>query len=216
MDAGTILRPTAAIWNKYCDTVTLEFSNEDWGEYQLRGGICWPSAFSGHSNLAADGFAVLLGLDTRTRIAYLFEESAFVSVGPIVGRGGRVEYSGLAPWLNMCWQRYYARFFYFSQPITTHNKYLLHILRCDMVDPKPLFKELHWDDISQGVHTIFEWGAQHRFYGWENSVTHQAMVEYQGRVGIPPPAPVHALMCALSGLDKYPWRPRRVASEPGK
>jgi len=205
--------PTQQHYQSERNVVILRFGNDDSnplnGEYYIRGGICWPVAVRTSDGKSAVGHAVLVGFNLLTKTFTVFEDIEFVCVDPIV-ESGKVMYDGIANWFNMCWARYYCRYWYYHQDETTHRMYLMQMLRSEMIQPKPGFIEIPWTDEDAVVPVFWRLVNTQRLKFNSEAILDQAQ-QYQLVLGASElslfPA-VYALVCALAGMERWPWRER--------
>jgi len=176
------------------------------GEYYLRGGICWPIAQPGGG---IEGFAVLAGEHVKSRVAYAFAERRFQVVDHVPREDGGISYEGIAPWFVRCWAAYFADTFFFHQDEETHRKYLLQVIRSPMIVPEPGFVEAPWGDTGQAIQTLWERIDHGRLKYRRDESVFDELKRFKASPGIQPPPAVWALMCAVAGLDRYPFRGER-------
>jgi hypothetical protein len=195
------------------------------GEYYLRGGICWPVTVRVGSECAAVGFVLLIGQNIVTGKRLVFEERSFSCVDPIINTDGRIEFDGVASWFNQVWTSYACRDYYWHQDEQTHKAYLLQVIRSLMIEPKPQFIEVPWQDEEQVTPLYWKYlntdrlkykAAAHAssgdYAGQDGGELHGQLRQYQLAMGAEKiesfPA-VLALMCALAGMERSPWRERK-------
>lgn len=181
------------------------------GAYQCRGGICWPIAVDKVGSVRR-GFAVMLGLHLDTRRLYLLGQSSFVTVDHVQDDQGRIEFEGLAPWFVDCWARWFADSYGWRQPWETTRRYLSQVLRSQMIQPKPHFIELDWDDDADAVGAVVEADVSGRLVYPAGSEFHKAWIawaeaEPDERKRMPE---VHAVACAVAAMQSV--MPRGAAS----
>jgi len=204
--------PTSALYQPERKTVILRFGRDSDprnGEYYVRGGICWPVAVRTSDGKSAVGHAVLVGFNLQTKRYTVFEDTSFVCVDPIV-EGGKVTFEGVASWFNTCWAQYFCRYWYFHQEEITHRMFLMQVIRSQMIDPKPSFIEIPWQDESAVAPVVFRLVATKRVKLTSSVIIGQGQ-QYQMTLGASElslyPA-VYALTCALVALERWPWRDR--------
>ncbi len=206
-----IQKPIRAVYDPARDVSRLFFDEnpESTGvEYRIRGGICFPKLFFPTVG-APDihGFAVLSGEDVVTREIVIFEQTQFSCIDPIV-EDGLILINGIAQWLNKCWSRYYAKYFFWSQDSLQANKYRLDISRSVLINPKPGFvsvgNQTTLGDLAQGL--------------WSRIKTAQITWEQDSEIhkNIKTPTidendfcpSIHALVALIAGIDKFPYKKR--------
>lgn len=203
--------PISQIYRVERDTVTLQFKDKSFnGEYYVRGGVCWPVAVRTSDGRSAVGHAVIVGYNLQTKTYTVFDEQDFICVDPIL-EAGKVTFDGVANWLNQCWATFYCHYFYWHQDETTHRLYLMQVLRSAMIQPKPGFIEIPWMDEQAVVPVMWRLGGTGRLK-IDSGVLHDQLRRFQVELGAYDlcqyPA-VHALVCALSGMERWPWREKR-------
>jgi hypothetical protein len=205
-------KPTKAVLIPERKLSRLEFAradNPDAGEYYLRGGICWPES-GGAPGQAPQGFALMCGLNIRDRVLRVFEQVSFLTVDHVLRPDGGIEREGVSAWFVEVWRRYFARTFYVNTPESVHRVFLLQTIRSPMIEPKPEFPEVFWRESREAwslVSALIESGRLRVQEGTELDV---ALTRYcaspDGK--LVPPA-VWALMCAVFGMERSPWREPR-------
>lgn len=187
-------------------TSTFTLANKKTMECTIRGAIAFPMYRNPKTN-RIDGFAIILAQDVRTKVIYAIDEAEFVCIDHVLEEDHSIRIEGLSKWLNDCWAKYYASGFYYHQPHETYRKYALQIIRSKMIQPKPQLIEAPWDDEKTATLSIWERGAQGMFKGKAGTLLQQAINRYDpnNKKEKPPPA-VWALMCGLTGMERYPWR----------
>lgn len=202
-------RPIRANYLKDKELSYLEFPDKSGGEYYLRGGICWPK-YSG-LNEGIQGFAILAGLDVSTGIIRIFEERRFSSVDHIQTADGKIEIEGLSSWFNKNWNKYYAAYYFFSQIGETHKKYLLDVVRSDMVQPKPLFVEIKPMEDANIDQIVFSKLQENKLEYFSEGPVHKCIQQWDLVPTKPPVA--EALGTCISGITRYPYRKQMTSDE---
>lgn len=178
------------------------------GEYYVRGGVCWPVAVRVSDGQSSVGHLVLVGHHLESGRRVVLDECQFVCVDPIVENGG-VAFEGCANWFNSAWTNYFTRYLYWHQDETTHRMYLMQVLRSRMIEPKPGFIEIPWQDDQVAVSVMWKLGNTGQLKIQPDSVLLEQLRRFQAVLGRPDmgeyPA-VHALLCALYGMERWPWR----------
>ena len=168
------------------------------GEYYLRGGICFPVI----NDDGISGYATMCGKHLGSGVIYVLEEQEFCTIDHIKSQTGRIEFKGLSTWFNDCWTNYFADSYYYHQDYETCKKYRLQVIRSIMINPKPHFIEIKWQDADQAMHTIFEKDMLNQLKYSSKGKIYQEMQEYNATPDEKYPA-LHALKCALAGYDRY-------------
>lgn len=178
------------------------------GEYCLRGGVCWPVIVDKASG-RMEGFALVAGREVKSRSTYILAQTPFVCVDHVHDAAGRIQFQGLSTWFVDAWAQWFAEVYAWKQPFETNRRYLIQVLRSEMIQPKPRFVELDWDDDDDARAMIYETEAMGRLIYPRDSTLHRALLEFS--VAVPTdrdrfPA-VQALTCALHGLEAATPRP---------
>lgn len=179
-----------------------------------RGGICWPRRTATTSGARIEGYAVLLALDIRDRIAYAVEHTTFWSVDPWVDADtGRVDHEGLSPWLNGCWTHWYADTYARHEDAEQHRRFLRMVLASPLIAHPPYFPEVHWADDASADLTVDDWRENGRLYVTDGSDLQAAVNVYRVQPGREAPPAVHALRCAVADLEYRGYREPPRSSE---
>jgi hypothetical protein len=192
-------------------TSTLYFKEQEFGEYYMRGGICWPMMYDKDGNPDIQGFAIMAGQDVETGIVHIFEQFEFVTIEHIIGPDHIFQYHGIAPWFNKCFYRYFGRDFYWHQPDELVRKYRLETIRSKQIEPKPVFIEVPWTDDNDAHLLVFRYVKLKKILFDKDSELHNQLTlaknpeKLKKRKTLPA---VHALQCVLAGLERFPWRKR--------
>jgi hypothetical protein len=211
----TTKTPTQQHYQPDRKVVVLRFENNDSnplnGEYFIRGGVCWPVAVRTSTGQSVKGHAVLVGYNLFTKTYTMFEDTDFICVDPVV-ENNRVMYDGVANWFNECWSKYFCRYWYYHQDETTHRMYLLQTIRSEMIKPTPGFIEIPWQDEGAVVPVLWRMISNKRLkFNSPSPVILDQIRQCQTTLGASDlglyPA-VHALVCALAGMERWPWRER--------
>lgn len=183
-------------------TSLLYFEDDTFGEYYIRGGVSWPDQYIGPSGKADfGGFAILAGLDIENKIFRVFEQQGFVVINNILNADNSIKYQGIATWFNRMWSEYFGRRWYWSQDDEVSKKYRLEIIRSLNIDPKPVFPEVPLSKNPESV--VWEYIKLGKLkYESGSELERQVQRLKQGEML---PA-VHALICCLAGVEKWPWR----------
>jgi hypothetical protein len=199
-------RPVNSNYDRRRGTSTLIFPDNEPKpiEYYVRGGICWPIPLPQEDNEIV-GFALIAGVNVETDEIMIFEEREFACVDNIMGEDHQIEFEGVAPFFNMCWQKYYCHKFFYNQRKEMHRKYMLETVRSDSIKPKPQFIRMHWDKNHDVEQIMYEKQTLNRLKCEQDGELHQQIKTYTVVPGNPHPA-MYALFCLLAGLQKFPWK----------
>jgi hypothetical protein len=83
------------------------------------------------------GFALVCGRRVADGITYVLSERAFVTVDHVQDDAGRIQFEGLSTWFVDAWAQWFAAVYAWKQPWETNRRYLLQVLRSEMIQPKP-------------------------------------------------------------------------------
>lgn len=192
------------------DSVQLYFDpigHELQGRYYMRGGICFPSLIETVGGAEIRGFALMAGQNVRTGQVWIFEQTQFICVRDAYDRNDKLLHEGITSWFNSVWNSYLARKYYWHQDSNTKKKYLLQLLKAPMLNPKPQLIEAFWNDEDQAEHSMMELAATNRLKYAPDSPLDKAEKAHRMNRKIFCPE-VHALLCALWGFERHPWRNR--------
>lgn len=195
-----LIKPYAVQWNEEDMNSTLFFNPESiapTGRYLIRGGICFPKI----TELGLVGHAVMCGRSLDDNKVYVFDEREFVVIDHII-ENNVIEYHGVTPWFIDMWQTFYGDTFFYQQDFEVAKKYRMQILKSAMIEPKPRFIECKRKDDDQSMHTLFEKDMTGKLVYSGKSKVYREMREF----GADPKkeyTALHALTCALNGLERY-------------
>ncbi len=200
-------KPTKAHFNHKRGTSMLYFPDNTLGEYYMRGGICWPTSYEIDGVRDVNGCAVMVGQEVETKICYIFDVQTWIVVDSILDSNQKVEFTGIGLWFNRLWSRFFARDFYWKQDFELAKKYRLEILRSKMVKPKPQFIEVPWTDDEDALNVVWKQAKMKKLLGDKGSILSEQMALVKKGDKQVYPA-VHALCCAMMGIERFPWRKR--------
>ncbi len=173
------------------------------GEFYLKGGVCWPSIDS--------GFILLAGQDIATRKIHIFEQREFITIQNRIDSNGRIEFEGIAQWLNTCWSKYFATRFYWSQDSELGKPFCLEIYRSENIAPQPPLIEIPLPTgCDNGL--ILDCLRFKRLVFEDASKLHQALqvLRTDPKADL---SPLKALTCCLGAYSKYPFTRHNVEEE---
>lgn len=180
--------------------------------FYMRGGICFPKSYLRDGVLDIGGYVILAGLDVDTGVLEVLSGRSWLVVENLI-RDGAVEHKGLAPWMVKAWGNYWAGSFYFHQEYELAKQWRLQIYRSKWVEPKPHFIEIDWDRVQEPIHTLWRYVRLAKLRFPEDSEVHRRLPELKRHVSklddIHPA--VHALLCCVAGIERYPYRERKAA-----
>ena len=206
-------KPRTAVFNKdQSITLYFDFDEEELrypqGEFDVRGGICFPMELQDeHGNFDVQGFVVLVGFDLEKKIFKVFEERSFLVIDNILNSDQLIEHRGIASWFSTCWSKYYCRKYYWHQDGEMIKQYRLEVGRSQMIKPKPTLVEIPWGSDSDARHVVWKHVRSKRLRYKKNGELHTQLELTKKSKKQTYPA-VHALQCALVGMERFPFRKR--------
>ena len=210
-----IQAPEIRVWNKPERYTRFEFKDKKHplaGRYFMRGGICWPRPVLKMGTTSAEGCCVVCGHFLDKGWVVCFEEKPFVCIDHILRDDGGVQFEGVSTFFNETWSKYFLDTWYFRQSLMTSKSFRLQVARSEMIVPKPHFVEALWEDEAYADGVLWSVISTGKLKYRQGGLIHDALQKYQMRpVGVmlePRPPVIHALICALVGMERYPWRPR--------
>lgn len=213
-------KPYEAQYNHHRETTTLYFRGDSGEpfeeEYYMRGGVCWPLSHRIEGRLDMSGYIIMGGVNTRTGKVVVFEQRKFDIIENMFSNNV-VQRIGLVSWLNNNWKTYYADTYYWNQGEETTKKYRLQIINSAMIEPKPYFVPVHWDNDDDALSDVWRYSklGKEKFYPGKKfeendqgeqvpSILYTQLAALKsGQKEIHPS--VRALMCFVSGIERYPW-----------
>ena len=203
-------KPINALANIERRTTTLFFEEREPLEFYLRGGISWPQIVDRGDASDFEGFALLGGLNLETQKVEIFEQRPFLTVEHVLeqdpySKTKKIEYHGLGPWFNKCWNKYYAKTFYYHQDTELNKRYLLEVLHSKWINPQPHFPKVPWLDDDEAQMTVWRYVRFKKLVIEKDTqlAKELAMVKPGEKVVKPS---IHALQCLLTSLDRFPPR----------
>lgn len=201
-------------------TSMLYFEGQTPHEFYLKGGLCYPASYEipgEDSRMIRDikGYAVMAGMDIRTKIVYVFEATSWRSIDNIIDpQTGRITEQGLSHWFNNVWGTYFARKFYWHQRPDMARRYHIEIIRSQMIRPQPEIIEAPTTDVAELLDCIWLYNSQGRlkYTGFEDPIKKTGPTELHQqlemvRAGDKQLMPaVHALGCCLLSMERFPLR----------
>lgn len=192
-------------------TSTLFFDDDTSGEYFLRGGITLPFTQVQADRFRTEGYAVLVGFNTRTQMRTLFEYTPFTTIQHVVGPGGGLERVGLCSFLAKCWATYGARSFYAHDEGALTGSYLIRISRDQQIAPKPVLIDLVWPGAPGAAEQVLHVLTSQRLLTLPKEFAEEWKTSNAQGTATPMK---HALICALLGMEQHPWREPREREVP--
>jgi hypothetical protein len=204
-------KPVSALANAERRTSTLFFEEREPLEFYLRGGIAWPTIVDRADSSDFEGFAILGGLNLETNKIEIFEQRNFLTIDHVLeqdphAKTTKIEYHGLGPWFNECWNKYYASTFYYHQDTELNKRYRIEVIRSKWIkQPKPNFVEVPWLDDDEAQMTVWRYVRFNNLVIEKDSQLAKELVMVKpGEKEMKPS--VHSLQCLLTALDRFPPR----------
>ncbi len=172
------------------------------GRYAVRGAVCWPVNVRPGE---IEGFALVAGQHLGTKVVWVFEETRFYTIDHVMGEHGKIDVPGLSSFLNRAWATYFCDRYYTHQDDGTQHTYRLQVLQSPMIQPKPFFVDVPWDDDAQVDSLIDMYNATKRGKMDSEGPLNQERMVYQAQPGRVNPA-IHALKCLLASFERFPYR----------
>lgn len=172
------------------------------GEYDIRGGICWPVPTP---DGGVKAFAVVVGRHLPTKTYYWLGETQWRSIEHIV-EDGAVTYEGVFPWLAEVWSAFHFVQWYYAGDREGAWRHIMQINDSANIEPKPCFADVEWADHSHAVGLMRMLGSTGKLAIPHTSAIYLAE---QGWSVLPPdaklPPELRAFLAALVGMELYPW-----------
>lgn len=192
-------RPKSAIFDPKRRVSRITFDDDSQGDYHVRGGICWPVLSGEKPYQRVGGYAVMVALNVATDCAVVFEYTEFNAID--AGPHGDAFTKALRPWLWACLDGYKAAHYYWRQHDETHRQYRLQVHQDGDARLRNLvLQEIDWGD-DAAAEQVYVMAAMGKRLKIERAL---ADVIKGGAEGAFNPAK-HALICALMGLQRWPW-----------
>lgn len=180
----------------------VRFDDGTVGDYYVRGGICWPSIQEVKGHIEAKGHVVMCAVNIRTGRCNVFESEPFNVVTCEVRDGyANVKMYPLGPILNRLWATWYASSFYWHDHGETHTQFRTQVVRDTSILPKPRLINIEWAD-DGAAEQVFWTASATGMLAMEERVYKDVTITPTGEWC---PAR-HALVCALVGMQRRPWR----------
>jgi len=205
-----IVKPIRVAFRPERKTAVLQFPSDgpEPMECDIRGGIAMPMHMEGQQQLV--GFAVLAGLELRTKKITIYEQRQFSTIEHVLAPNGTIEYEGISSFFNQCWTNYFGiKFYTFQKPQLT-KKYRTQVYRSEMIKPKPQFLKVHWGDSPIDAHqTLQELSLNRKLLVDKDSPLSTVFAKYESS-----PAAMkkftepemQAFLACLVGYQTSPWR----------
>jgi hypothetical protein len=172
------------------------------GEYDIRGGLCWPVATP---EGGITGFAVILGRHLGAGCYYWLDETPFLCVDHVLDEG-RVAYQGIAPWFSAVGVRYFIGQWYYNGDRELAWRYMTSVKKSVHVIPKPTIAEVEWvkQDYPVGVFRELKETGRLAVPG-DSAVVRDDVMWAASAVGSPLPPSLVALCAVLVGMEAWRW-----------
>ena len=200
--AAAAIRPDRAIWHEEAHAVEIVWSNGAWGRYHVRGGISWPVAVQETDGLHSRvvGWAIAVGVDIKTGACRVIAHTEFSGIEPTPHR----KVVPLVPWLLRTYAECYCFRYYWHQPRETTRQYRTLLHRCPQMVPPVRCSEVPWADDNAAWQSVWIAAAEERLT--LPSSLYDAIDKHKQHDHN---APLHALTCAMMGMQRWPYRERR-------
>jgi hypothetical protein len=198
-----ITRPTSCKWNDQQGAVTLYWKHQDKrnGEYHVRGGICWP--VQDRASGTARGAVVICAEHLKTHVVTLVEEAEFLTIEPYTLDG--VMHNGLSSFVNTAFSTYLVEMYYQHQPVDMCHSYSIQMYRSRQFGKTPHFVQVTWDNEDQADAVLPTLDGSGKFVFRKTGLFGKAMERKTAQPSAFLPE-IHALTCAVNGLQRFPWR----------
>ena len=182
-------------------------------DFMVRGAVCWPATVGRGVDTATEGFVIVAGQELSTKRIVIFEQRPFVCIDHIIStETRRILYEGIAHAMSVWFSRYFVDTYYWHDHMDTHNRYLIQMVRSDMLQPKPWFAEVIWHDDSQAKHAVWELVTHNRLVHWAGEAPdkgrmeplYDALLRFRDNEEILPAT--KAMMTLAIGYERFPWR----------
>jgi hypothetical protein len=175
-----------------------------WRQVYVRGGVYWPDAQS------MVGAAVVVGVEPMSGTALVVAAEEFSSMEPFLPVLPHDPYQrGAAAMFVDWWGRFYCRDYYERQSEETTRAFLLQSLRYAGLAPKPHFLPVEWGEPDAGSARgiVLQWLRAGRLVVADSLTDLRADLSALDGPPAEPPAAVKALVRALVGHRRFPYRP---------
>ena len=184
------------------------------GRYDIRGGICWPTVVEEYGSAAFRGFAVVCGRNIEDSIIKVLDQFSFSTVESVLSHDeGIIEHRGLTDWINECSNKWRNERYYWRQTNDTDKDYLLQIIRSKTIGTlRPVLPKIDWSDTNSAKHMVLKLVET-------ADLQIKASTDLAQDIATISPAteklspPLHALVCCLTALERYPWRKNKNHNE---
>lgn len=179
------------------------------GDFDMRGGICWPITYRVDGAVDSNGYIVVAGKNLETGVITIFEQQDFIVIEPIIDQDTmQITYKGISNFLNNAYANYFCNKYYFHQNLELTKKWRSDVFRCSAIKPKPSIVEIMWDDDRDADHVIFQLIKTRRLRQEKETALFRQLQELKlkptGQREIYPA--VRALQCVLMGFERYPLK----------
>lgn len=198
-------RPKQRHYNAKKGTTTLYFDDDKFSEYRMRGGVLFPEMYDNRGQLEIRGHILMAAQEEHSKRVYVYEDITFYTVEPHIDGSGKIEFQGIAEWLNNCWMKYYAHKYYWFQNSEIARKYRLQIARSRLIGIKPVFIEVDMRDVQIALSTVYQYIKERKIYWPKGAIFTQELVSVDKNDKVLPPS-IHALAVMLAGIEKSPYR----------
>ena len=181
------------------DIVRLFFEQEQARDFYVRGSVCWPEG-------KQQGFCIVAGQTLDDKQVWLFDQFEFRTVEHWFNDDQSLRQRGLCYFLQNSWAKYGCRvFFIYSQNAELVRRFLVQIIKSQMVMPKPeLIPTPYTDDDKISDNVIEEYLILQKLKGDKNTTLYSQLSspnidQYPGP---------YALKALLAGYEAFPYMQR--------
>lgn len=202
-------RPVRRARDEGRDTSVLDMQNGDQLEFFVRGAICWPVLLP-EVPPRVEGFVLLGGVDVESGEIFVFEQERFHSVDAFRDPDSQKVISwGVGPVLNLCWQAYLCRKFFYNHLDGPALEHEVLVSRNASILPKPDCIRVDWHSDAEAFARVLTWLPRITM-GPGPLVDQLNTVRATPGVELKHYPAVWALACFVTGLERWPWRKSKV------
>jgi hypothetical protein len=197
-------------YNTENKTTILDIPGKNPTEYKIFGAICFPSEYERDGEQKVSGFALVAGQNVNTKKVRIFSQQEFLTIENILNGNLAVTYKGLASWFNKMWADYYARKYFYHQPIQIERKHRLEILRSKVIQPNPMLIDIDHPGGATSSQLIWRYLKTKNIVYEKDSDVHNALRRAKNKeIKIDFQPEMWALQCLLLGFEKFPFAKKK-------
>ena len=185
-------------------TVKLRFSDGEFSEWRMMGGIAFPWTEMQGERMSTLGYAVLFGQKISNNFTRMFAHREFRTIGHVTSRDGATLLSeGLVSWFRANHATYLAHRYAWHEQGVMSATYHTQMRRLADLNPKPALVDLDWPAGSEPEQLIWTLTTEKRLYVPPEFAAAEREREraYPGKLN----PPRHAMLCALLALESRPY-----------